>query len=374
MTGVTVREVADRAALRRALRWPDALHAGDPAWVPPLAEVVLRRTAAALASGDLALFAAEQDGQLVGTISVLRDRAHAAHLGEPIAWFGYVDLVDDPRVAGALVGAARDRARAWGATHLRGPRDLTRWDNVGLTVDGYDRRPPFLCRHHPPYYLRLLEAEGFAKHHDVLAYDIAIVEADGRPRALTDRLREQNEAFADPRVTFRPARRRAIGVDLAAAHDILNEAFRTVPDIAPMPRSVFVGLGRPYFLLTDPRLLQIAHRDGRPVGFAACFPELNEAIVAARGRLLPCGGLRALCALREVRTASFKLLGVVPDQRGTGLHARLIAAVVEGAQAAGYQRLEASVVDERNGPMRAIVEGAGMTPYRRYRFLQREVG
>lgn len=207
----------------------------------------------------------------------------------------------------------------------------------------------------------------------MLAYDIDIVHPDGSPRALTEGLQRKADGFALDRVTLRGARRRSIGADLAAAHHILNASFRTVPDISPMPRSVFVGLGRPYFLLADPRLLQIAHRDGEPVGFAACFPELNEAIGAARGRLWPLGGLRAACALRRVRTASFKLLGVVPEVRGTGLNARLIAAVVEGAQAAGYRRLEASVVDERNRPMRAIIEGAGMTPYRRYRFLQREV-
>ena len=46
----------------------------------------------------------------------------------------------------------------------------------------------------------------------------------------------------------------------------------------------------------------------------------------------------------------------------------------EGVRGAGYERLEASVIDERNGPMRAVVEHAGMTVYRRYRFLERPLG
>jgi len=40
---------------------------------------------------------------------------------------------------------------------------------------------------------------------------------------------------------------------------------------------------------------------------------------------------------------------------------------------AGYRRLEASLIDERNGPMRSIVESAGMTVYRRYRVYERPV-
>ena len=59
--------------------------------------------------------------------------------------------------------------------------------------------------------------------------------------------------------------------------------------------------------------------------------------------------------------------GVLPEHRGSGLHAALIRAAIEGVRTAGYQRLEASLVDERNGPMRAIVVGAGMQIYRRYR-------
>jgi GNAT superfamily N-acetyltransferase len=217
----------------------------------------------------------------------------------------------------------------------------------------------------------LLEAQGFAPHHDVLAYEIAVVEPDGRQRELPEALQRKSRELSVPGVTVRAARRRSIAADLDGAHQVLDAAFRTVPDIAPMPRRTFVGLGRPYFFLTDPRLMQIAHQDGRPVGFAACFPELNEAIARARGRLLPVGGLRALLGLRSVQTASFKLLGVVPELRGTGLHARIIEAVVDGVRAAGYRRLEASVIDERNGPMRSIVEGAGMTVYRRYRFFER---
>jgi len=48
--------------------------------------------------------------------------------------------------------------------------------------------------------------------------------------------------------------------------------------------------------------------------------------------------------------------------------------VVKGVRDAGYTRIDGSLIDERNGPMRAVVEGIGMTVYRRYRFYQRDVG
>ena len=64
---------------------------------------------------------------------------------------------------------------------------------------------------------------------------------------------------------------------------------------------------------------------------------------------------------------------MLPEYRGTGLHALLIREAIHGIRIAGYGRLEASLIDERNGPMRKIVEGAGMTVYRRYRVYERSV-
>ena len=39
---------------------------------------------------------------------------------------------------------------------------------------------------------------------------------------------------------------------------------------------------------------------------------------------------------------------------------------------AGYERLEGSLVDERNTKMRNVAEHAGMEIYRRYRIYERE--
>lgn len=370
---LTIRPVAGRADLARALELPYRLHAQDPSWVPPLRTLVRHRTRRFLDEGHLVLFVAERDGEVVGTISALRDKEFEAARGEKVAWWGYFESIDDAEVVRALFESAAHQARAWGASHLRGPRDLTRMENVGLTVEGHDLLPPFLQGHHPRYYQPLVEGAGLVKHHDVLAYEIAVLDEQGRVKEIPSAILEKAATVDIEGLIVRSASRRSMGRDLVAAHTVLNESYRTVPDVAPMPRAAFVSLGRTYLAFADPRLLQLATVHGRPVGFAACFPELNEAVRAARGRLLPLGWARIARALRHVRTASFKLIGVVPEYRGTGLHAEMIRAIVEGVRQAGYHRVEASVIDERNGPMRAVVEHIGMTIYRRYRFYERTI-
>lgn len=346
----------------------------DPAWVAPLEVVERARIASFHRKGRIRLFVAERDREVVGTISALSDDGYRAHKGEDVAWFGYLHCEDDPATSQRLFDAVLDQARVWGCDRLRGPRNLTRWDGMGLTVAGHHTLPPFMQLHHRASLQALVEGLGFAKHHDVLAYETPVVDASGRRRELPEPLFSKARDCAIDGLEIRAARRRRMTDDLRGAHKVLNQAFATVPDISPMAESQFLALGRVFLTIANPQLLQLARVNGEAVGFAATFPEFNEALVAMRGRILPLGWWRTALALRRVRTASFKFLGVEPRYRGTGLHAKLIDHVIEGVRRAGYTRLEASAIDERNGPMRAVVERAGLTVYRRWRLYERAVG
>jgi GNAT superfamily N-acetyltransferase len=351
---------------------PRRIYANDDAWVAPIRPLERRRVLGFVRRDRLKLWVAEQDGVVVGTMSALLDAGYNADKGEKVAWFGFFEVLDDPAITAALFERVRAQASEWGCTQIRGPRNLTRFEATGVTVDGHTTLPPFMQTHHKPWYADHIEGLGLVKHHDVLAYETPVVDAFGKQRELPEPLKTKAATCDVTDLVIRPGSRLRMGRDLRAAHQVLNEAFATVPDISPMPLSQWMALGRTYLTVAEPQLLQIAFSGDRPVAFAATFPELNEAIRAMHGRVLPLGWARTVLAARKIRTASFKLIGVVPDLRGSGLHARLIDHVVYGVKQAGYTRLEASVIDERNEPMRAVVEGAGMTVYRRYRVYQTE--
>ncbi|WP_437816362.1 hypothetical protein [Sorangium sp. So ce1078] len=374
---ITIEEARSAADLTEILDLPLRLHTADPGYVPPLRPLVLRRLDPKnpfFREASLRLFRARRGRETVGTISLLVDRRHDRHSGERAAFFGFFECERDPEAARALLGAVSERARALGATSLRGPRNVTRVEDIGLLVEGYGSRPPMLAGHHPPYYRELVEAEGFSKRYDMLAYDTPLLDAAGRRRELPEALRRKAAAVSIPGLEVRRAAVHRISRDMEIAHAVFTEAYRGVPEVVPMSRAEFVSLGRAFVLLAGPRLVQIATVRGEPAAFAVCLPELNEAITAARGRLLPLGWARLAGALRRVRTASFKLIGVVPAFRSTGLHALLVQHVVDGLRAAGYERLEASLIHEDNAPMRHIVESAGCAIYRRYRVYERPLG
>ncbi|TNE85960.1 MAG: hypothetical protein EP330_23785 [Deltaproteobacteria bacterium] len=370
---VEVSSAADRDAL---LHLPMVIQGGDPNFVPALDLWMKRRLDPSNPFFDectLKLFLARRGGAVVGSISALLDPRFVEHRGEKTCFFGFFECIDDHEVAEALIARVREQARAWGMERVRGPRNLTRVEDVGLTVEGFDTRPPFMVLQHPPYYQRLLEAAGFAKHHDVLAYDIDLFDAEGHPKPLPPKLASKAAACDIPGLEVRRVRYRSVNHDLRLAHTCFVEAYRSVPETTPMPLDQFVSLGKAFLLIAQRDMIQLATVNGEAAGFTVCVPELNEAFAEVGGKVLPLGWARFLRGMRHVRTASFKLIGVLPEYKGTGLHAKLIEGTIAGVRRAGFTRLEGSVIDERNGPMRAVVEGAGLEVYRRYRFYDLEL-
>lgn len=370
----SVHRLAHRRELPRFLDLEARVYATDPERVAPIRIArALRLLGQGFSQADASfqLLLAEQDGEPVAGCAVFRDVAHEKHKGEKIAFFGFFEAMD-PESGRLVLDHAADLARGWGCTGLRGPRGITRIDERGVLVEGH-HLAPLLAGHAPPWYLEMFEAAGFEKHHDALAYEIGVLQPDGTPTPLPDKLAKKAAEVNIPGLTVRGARWGRVRHDLDLAHTVMVEAFRDVPDNTPLPRATFHALGVPFLAVTHTDMLQLAEVDGKPAGFALCVPELNEALIHARGHLGPLALARLLRGTHGIQTASFKLLGVLPEHRHSGLHALLIRETIEGIRRAGYTRLEASLIDERNGPMRHVVEDCGMEIYRRYRVLQRSL-
>src|SRR5215471_7018450 len=100
------------------------IYKDDPLWVPPLRDELAKVFVDAnpfFQHAEMQLFIARRDGQDVGRIAAILDKAHNDFHGEKCAFFGYFESENDPAIANALF----DRAAAWGRERgmnvLRGP-------------------------------------------------------------------------------------------------------------------------------------------------------------------------------------------------------------------------------------------------------------
>ncbi len=110
---VRIKPVENEAELDRFLSFPWQIYRDDEYWVPPLRSQLRKRLDSSrnpfFQYASRELFAAYQDGDLVGTIAAIVNQQHNQQLGERTGFFGFFESIDDIEVCAALIEAAAER-------------------------------------------------------------------------------------------------------------------------------------------------------------------------------------------------------------------------------------------------------------------------
>jgi GNAT superfamily N-acetyltransferase len=341
---------------------------GDPDYVPPLAAgeawQIDPRKNPYFQHADAEFLVALRAGKPVGRISAARDRLHDEFHGDRVGFFGHFEASDE-EAARALLQQAAGWCRARGATELRGPIDLSTNYRCGLLIDGERGPPVMMMPHNPKTYAGWLERAGLAKAKDLLALktDKHVLDLERLPRLVARLARHSN-------ATVRRVDLRAFDAEIGLLWDLYHRIWERNWGFVPMTQPEFLRQARDLKQVAHPALLHIAELGGAPVGFIVALPDVNVAIKACGGRLLPFGWLRFLRAMKTVRTVRVITLGVVPEHRKLGIEMQLMHQVIAKGMAAGFDACEASWILEDNRDMLGPLETLGHKPYRRYRIYE----
>ncbi|HET6204997.1 MAG TPA: GNAT family N-acetyltransferase [Planctomycetota bacterium] len=363
---VPVRRRSQRLAFARL---PRRLQGSDPRFVPPLVPEVLRvldpRRNPFFGHGEAALFLARREGAICGRVSAASDRFFDEYQGERVGWFGHLEAVEDAAVLRALLDAARAFARERGAEVLRGPVNLSTNYECGLLVEGFDSPPAVGMNHNPRYLGRLLEEAGLRPAKDLLAYWLwNAPEQTRRVARLAERLASRSP------YAVRPIRMKHFAAEVSTLHGVYERSWERNWGFAPLPLEEFRFLANGMKRILDPDFCLLAEREGEAVGFLLALPDANRAIAAIDGRLFPFGLFRLPGLLRRIRNVRVVTLGVLPEHRGRGADAALIATLVRHAETKGVVSGEMSWVLEDNLAMRRPIEALGGRVYKRYRIYE----
>ncbi len=361
--------VERRAELDEFVGLPYRLHAGDPAWVPPLRRDVRLLLSRAqnpfFEQAEAAYFLARREARAVGRIAAVDNRAHNRLHGDRVGFFGFFECEDDPETARALFEAAAAWLRPRGFDTLRGPASFSTNDECGLLVDGFDTPPTVMMSHNPRRYVALVEGAGFVKARDLLAYQSTGLELPERLEAGT-RLLETRYGLRLRTVAMRRFKQE---VELIKA--LYNRAWERNWGFVPLSDREIDHLARQLRPVVVPDLVVFAERAGEPVGFAVALPDFNVALKAnPSGRLFP-GLLKVLWAARRITRLRVILLGTLPEWQGKGVDALLYRHVWERGVALGYRWAEAGWILEDNHAMRNGLQRMGFEAYKTYRMYDR---
>lgn len=378
MGSVEIRRVDGRRDLKRFVKVPFRLHRDHPQWVAPLIfermEFLNPRKNPWFEHAEAQLFVAERDGEPVGRISAQIDSRWDEFQGGNDAQFGFFETTEDAEVTRALFEAASEWAAAKGRDRILGPMDFTTNDELGILIDGFERRPMILEPWHPPYYQRLIEAEGFGKTMDLLMWELQFGELKEGEAFDPSIHVAAKKALEDEGITIRNMRKRDMAGEVKRFMEVYNEAWGSNWGFVPITDAEVQYQAKHLKQVLDENWTYIAEKDGEAVGAALTLPDINQVTAKMNGRLLPFGWLKFLTGKSKIDQLRVFALGVKHDYRHTGVAAGLyLRHLEEAAKPGGIAGGEMGWILETNKPMNRAMEGMGGKVVKRYRLYERSL-
>jgi GNAT superfamily N-acetyltransferase len=319
-------------------------------------------------------FLAERDGEPVGRITAQLDRCWDETQGGSDAMFGFFETTNDSKVAAALLDAAVEWARSKGRSRILGPMDFTTNDEIGILIEGYERRPMILENWHPPHYRELLEAEGFGKAMDLLMWELQFGDLKEGERFDPSIHAAAEKALHDEGVRIRNIGMRNLPNEMRAFAEVYNEAWGDNWGFVPATDAEIEFHAKILKQVLDEDWAYIAEKDGDPVGAALTLPDINQVLAKLNGRLLPFGWAKFLLGKRKIDQLRVFALGVKHAYRHSGVAAGLYLKHLETAARPGtIEGGEMGWILETNGPMNRAMEGMGGKVVKKYRVFEKQL-
>jgi len=378
IAGLTIRRISDRRGRKRFLDLPFVLYRDRPHWVPPLRRAQAKILAGGTAFFDraeMALFLAERGGRSAGRIAAIHNRAHNDHHNDRVGFFGFFecDTADADAAAGLF-----DHAEQWlaerGLGCVRGPVNPSMNAECGLLIDGFDRPPMVMMPYNPPEYAGLIEAAGFAKCKDMYAYLVRGRDVDtGKGR---DRMVRVAEVIRrrHPQVHVRPLDMKRYEQEVLRLAGIFEAARADNWGHVPLRDKELIEMARDMKPVIDPDLILAGEVDGQLAGASMALPNVNRALAAAGGRLLPFGFLRFMRAMKRIHEIRIFGIAVLERYRHLGIAGLLILETILRGRAKGIDVGEASwVLEDNDMSNRTIRNVLEPEHYKTYRIYEKQI-
>lgn len=318
-------------------------------------------------TADATHYLALRGDDIVGRVSVVVNHRFNDYYGTNLAFFGFFECIEEYAVAEALLGAARDWAKAHGASALRGPGEYSNatHERQACLIDGFDQDVYVEHTYNPPYYKEFIERFGFEKAMDYHAYLIDL----GRP--LGEHLSKISARVRDRRhIETRALDMSRFDDELRMVIDIYNQAWAQNWGFLPVEEWEVDALVEALKPIIDPGLVRFAFYEGKPIAVLGAFPDPNYFL---RPRWKPYGDsdyvriARLFTQKKKIPRVRLIFFGIVPGYRRLGADALLYEEVYAHATTKGYTHVDVSLLLEVNELIIRAAEFMGGKRYKTWR-------
>ena len=348
---VEIRQITEKADLRKFVKFNLKLYKGNPYHVPGLIEDELLTLDPARNPAfkfcEAAYFLAYRDGRIVGRIAgIINHRANVTWNQNNVR-FGFVDFINDNEVVDALFKAVADWGKARGKDMLQGPMGFSDLDHEGMLIEGFDQLGTMATIYNYAYYPKHMQRMGFVKDQDWQEYKIMIPEEiPEKHKRIAEIVRKK---YGLKTLKFKNQQE-----ILPYAHrifDTLNQAYSVLYGVSELSREQIDYYVRMYIpmLRYDFVTVIVREEDDKVIGFGITLPNLSRALQKAKGSLFPFGWIHLLKALKMKNPiVDLYLIGVIPEYQNKGVNALLFDDLIPVFQKNGVRYAESNPELETN--------------------------
>lgn len=368
-------DLSNRQQVRQFIDLPERLHKDNALWTPPLRLDMQRALSPSrhpFYRHSQAAFFLLYDGQeAIGRIAAIDNRHYNDFYHAKTGFFYYFDCVNDQAAAAALFEAAFSWMRQRGLNLVIGPKGLTPLDGHGLLIRGFEHPPAFGMPWNPPWYVQLVETQGFAPRRDSdSGYLSRDIEFPQRIHALADRVRARRGLSI-----MRFTRRRDLKALIPHLKTLYNQSLSGMRDNYPLDEAEAQSMANQLLWFANPRLIKaIVNREGQPVGFLLAYPDIAAALRRTRGRLAPLGWAHVLHALKHTSWLDLNGAGLIEKYRGLGGTAILFSEIYKTAtEFPQFKHAEVVQIGKENEAMQREMRNFGIRFYKTHRIYEKSL-
>ena len=349
---VEIKKVLTRRDLRKFVNFPEKLYKDNPYYVPPLVfdqmDTLDQKKGAAQEFCDSELWMAYRDGEPVGRVAAIVNRAANEQWNHKEVRFGWYDFIEDEEVAKALMDKVYEFGRKHGMESVVGPLGFTDFDPEGMLIEGFDQLSTMPLIYNFPYYIDYLERMGFEKDVDWIEYVVQV------PKVMPERWPRLEKIITErANVHLRPLTRKILREE-DYGHKVfrlINDCYKDLYNFTVLPDHMadkYLGF---YLSILDLRFLSMVENEkGDLVAFGVSMPSIVKALQKCRGRLFPFGWWPLLKSmfLKFDDRAELLLVGVHPDYQNSGVNSLVFMDMFRKYSEMGIREAETNAILETN--------------------------
>lgn len=352
MSSVFVHPITpDPDHLHQYVQFGIDLYRNNPYYVPPLVfdEVgtLAPESNPAFDFCDAQSFMAFRNGEPIGTITAIINRAANEKTGRRQMRFGFVNFIDDAEVVDELFAAAEAWGRERGMTEIVGPMGFSDLDQEGMLVEGFEEDGTMATIYNYPYYPEHMARMGYEKDADWIEYRITVPQEVPDKYARIADIVARKHNLSVKKYTSRSKIKKEYG---RAIFELVNEAYKDLYGyVALTDRQIDHYIAQYIGVLRLEDVALVVDGEGTLVALGIAMPSMSKALRKSRGKLFPFGWYHLLRAISgHTDVVDLLLVAVRPDYQSKGVNALIFADLIPCFAANGYKFAESNVELEGN--------------------------